>query len=140
MLFTVPMSLAAYLHIWDGWLCLFALTWTSVMYHSTKHQLFVYVDYTAVNIMVIQSIRYGYNNNVLWIPLTTIGIDAFLHYGGLLTNNFVYHKNPKIATTYHMLVHLLAVIGTTSTMLIVYMRDSYSDIVDGGNLAHRLEG
>lgn len=136
LLFTIPMSLAAYLHLWDNWFSLFFLTWTSVMYHSTKNQIFVYVDYTAVNILVVQSLRYGYLVNKLWIPATTIAIDGLLFYGGRMMNTFVYHKNPMIATRYHVLLHILAVVGTTITM-IGHPLDC--DIVDGRNLTHRLE-
>ncbi len=133
LLFTIPMSVAAYLHLWENWASLFLLTWTSVIYHSTKHQLFVYVDYTAVYILVAQSIRYGYQVDNVWVPLAVCGTNAILFNGGRMFNTLVYHKDPRISTLSHMLVHLLSVGGTTFLML-------HSYVVDGRGFTHRLVG
>ena len=133
LLFTVPMSLAVYVHAWDIWLSLFFLTWTSVIYHSTQNQLFVYVDFTAVYNLVGQTLRYGYATDRVWIPVTTVTLDGILYYWGRMTNTFAFHTNPKIATLSHMAIHLISATGTTLLLL-------NRDVVDGRNLTHRLEG
>ncbi len=135
------MSLAAYLHVWDLWLSAFALTWTSVIYHSTKNQLFVYVDYTAIYNHVTWTMIYGYSNNVLWIPVTTVTLDGILYYWGRMTNTFAFHPNPNIATASHMMIHLISSVGTTALLLNhASLTPLNRYIVDGGNLPHRLEG
>lgn len=90
------------------------LTILSILYHLTKNKTIGILDKTCVSIIVWKGshiLLHTEFDKYSMVVITTASSVTWLFYYGLITQTYVYDKDPYIGNNYHMLLHILSSIG-----------------------------
>lgn len=90
------------------------LTILSIIYHLTKNRTIGILDKTCVSIIAWKGshiLLHTEFDKYSMVVITTASSVAWLFYYGLITQTYVYDKDPHIGNNYHMLLHVLSSIG-----------------------------
>ncbi len=125
MLFLIPVVIAASLGAVPYALTFLLLTVASISYHSTKNTALFWVDQGACGAAALALCAAGFTG--LWpatVSALTISGISILYYYGWAQQRLVWSTDFWTATSSHMLMHLIAVIGATTTLWLAYKDNS----------------
>jgi hypothetical protein len=115
ILFTVPMSIAANNRHWNIYAIFLYITLVSSIYHATKYQPLLLLDYPGCYAVVA----------VLGYECHTIGkfkecllyssMCAVLFWGGYATKRLVFSEDNVEQTVSHVIMHMIVIISASRT-------------------------
>jgi hypothetical protein len=111
--------MAAYYRQWWLYSSFLSITVTSSLYHATKYEPLLYLDYPAcyylVIVLAVEANAIGY----LWASLLGSGICASLFYGGYACNRLIYSEDIVEQNVCHVGMHLIVLISGILTSYLV---------------------
>lgn len=118
LLFVIPTTMGAYYRQWNIYFTFLLMTLISSLYHATKNQYLVIVDYSAcyniVYVMYYQTSKIGHRTNY-FIYSGACAACAVLFWGGYLTNHLVFSADPFEKNVSHVTMHLIVISSAIAT-------------------------
>jgi hypothetical protein len=109
IMFTIPTSMGAYYRQWNLYFTFLLITIISSIYHATKNQYLVILDYAAcynvVYVLYRQTVKINQTRNfIVWCAAC-----AVLFWGGYVTNHFVFSPESFERNISHVGMHLIVI-------------------------------
>ena len=115
ILFAVPMSIAANHRHWNMYAVFLYMTIVSSIYHATKYQPLLLLDYPGCYavVAVLGYERYRirqFNQALLYSSMC-----AVIFWGGFMTTRLAYSPDTTEQTATHVIMHLIVILSASHT-------------------------
>ena len=118
ILFVIPTTVAAYKRHWILYATFGYVTIVSSLYHATKYQPLLYLDYPGVCIITVVPGIECWKSRYLTHYFIIGTMIIILYWGGWFTGHLIFADDPFEQTISHAAMHLLANVGGIATCLI----------------------
>ena len=115
ILFAVPMSIAANHRHWNIYAVFLYMTIVSSLYHATKYQPLLLLDYPGCYGVVAVLGYECYTIRKFKECLLYSSMCAVLFWGGYMTNRLTYSSDPVEQTVSHGIMHMIVIISASRT-------------------------
>jgi hypothetical protein len=110
VLFAIPTSMAAYYRQWHLYSPFLFLTISSSVYHATKYQPLLFLDYPGCYWVVYALVTETLAIQQPCLCIVSATSCTILFWGGYLLKRFVHSPDSFEQTTSHVLMHLIVVV------------------------------
>lgn len=115
ILFIIPTTMSAYNRQWNLYATFLFLTIVSSLYHATKYQPLLYLDYPGCYLVVLVT---GYENwkngrTIFWMK--SCSLCCILFWGGWIFNSLIFSKDNIEKNVSHVGMHVIFIVSGSLT-------------------------
>jgi hypothetical protein len=128
VLFAIPTTIAAYNRHWLLYSIFLYMTIVSSIYHATKYQPLLYLDYPGCYALVLIT---GYENWKIkkMIHYFSMGsIVVILYWGGWITGHLIFADNVLEKNISHAGMHIIVSIGGVLSSYLITLSERLKDV------------